>query len=101
MKQCIHCGEALKKDTKFCINCGKPIETKKAPGKAEPTHIPKKEPVSEASLAPHQSSEQQNKPKKPFFKNKRSKILTTIIASIAMLFLGTYIVMKKYIFNPE
>src|SRR5699024_7100454 len=58
-------------------------------------------PVSEASLAPHQSSEQQNKPKKPFFKNKRSKILTTIIASIAILFLGTYFVMDKYIFNPE
>ena len=101
MKHCIHCGEAIKKDTNFCINCGKPIETKKETGKAEPTHTPKKEPVSEASLAPHQSSEQQNKPKKPFFKNKRSKILTTIIASIAILFLGTYFVMDKYIFNPE
>src|SRR5699024_1958717 len=66
-------------------------------------HIPKKEPVSEASLAPHQSSDQQqqNKPKKPFFKNKRSKILTTIIASIAILFLGTNFVMDKYILNLE
>src|SRR5699024_7288899 len=36
-----------------------------------------------------------------FFKNKRSKILTTIIASIAILFLSTYFVMDKYIFNPE
>src|SRR5699024_10191956 len=101
MKHCIHCGEAIKKDTNFCINCGKPIETKKETGKSESTHIPKKEPVSEASLAPHQSSEQQNKPKKPFFKNKRSKIVTTIIASIAILFLGSYFVMDKFIFNPE
>src|SRR5699024_8026987 len=64
-------------------------------------HTPKKEPESEVSLAPHQSSEQQNKPKKPFFKNKRSKILTTIIASIAILFLITYFFMYKYIFNQE
>src|SRR5699024_4425624 len=41
------------------------------------------------------------KPKNPFFKNKQSKILTTIIASIAILFVGTYFVMDKYIFNPE
>src|SRR5699024_4455838 len=101
MKHCIHCGEAIKKDTNFCINCGKPIETKKETGKAETTHIPKKEPVSEASLAPHQSSERQNKQKKPFFNNKRSKILTRIIASIAILFLGTYFLMDKYILNTH
>src|SRR5699024_12789685 len=34
-------------------------------------------------------------------KNKRSKIITTFIASIAILYLGTYFVMDKYIINPE
>src|SRR5699024_4891004 len=103
MKHCIHCGEAIKKDTNFCINCGKPIETKKETRKSKSTHIQKKKQVTKASLDNNHSSDQknQNKTKKPYFKNKRTKILTTIIASIAILFLGTYFVMDKYIFNPE
>lgn len=98
MKHCIHCGEKLEKDATFCTNCGKPVEEPPPPEQSNKSTTKETTPVSSTSTPEERTrSEDQKTPSK----NKRNKIIATIIAIIVIIFLGSYFVINKYILSPE
>src|SRR5690625_2466465 len=108
MKFCIKCGEKLKEDINFCTACGTPVE--RSADQINTGQEEEKTSESEVSKSPSIASPTETQTggkktktesvpdsKKPM--SKKSKILLSIVAVLAIILFGTHTWLKSY-FDP-
>lgn len=98
MKFCIHCGEKMEEDATFCTNCGNPAEGEPQSEQTKQS-APKETASASTTKATVNQSRSENQPKPP--KNKRKRILPTIIAIIIFLCIASYFIINTYVLSPE
>ena len=98
MEYCSNCGTKLTENIQFCAECGQPVKqesTKETDVSQDST--PQIPTINEESSEDFKgnSSYTSNAPSEPFFKSKKSKVLTICGLIVIALLIGSYYTIKQ------
>lgn len=97
MEYCSNCGAEVSENMQFCAECGQPV--KQVSIKENNTVQKLTSPIStineESNVDKSNSSFPSNAPSEPFFKSKKSKVLTICGLIVIALLIGGYYMIKQ------
>ena len=94
---CNNCGTKLKEGASFCGECGT-VVTKPKPSATPSVTSTNEQPVTNTVQSPNRSTNRPQPASKPM--SKKAKILTGIVATVAILLIGSYYFIS-HMFAPQ
>jgi len=95
LKYCKNCGHQIKEGALFCPECGQPVKSTNERKQND------SKPVTPQNKQNYQQSRSGNKPKRPLFSSKKSKIITIIAAVLAVVLIGGYFTIDRMLMSPS